>query len=143
MVGRVKTLWRNENLEGENELSASRSGLLPSPLLPKGKTLHFKAWTHYMSALASNCVICYIVVVIFLITQDRDLINYFFYSVHIPLQLLQFFIKLCLAVETCTSSWFLHIQSKAKVREISDSSNCFAYIFLTCNFSSIIFETLK
>ena len=143
MVGRVKTLWRNENLEGENELSASRSGLLSSPIPPKGKTLHFKAWIHYISALASNCVISCIVIVIYLITQDRDLINYFFYSIHIPLQLSQFFIKLGVAVETYTSSWLLNIQYKAKMREISDTCNCRTYIFLTYNFSSIIFETLK
>ena len=47
---------KNENLVGENELSASRSGLLPSPF-PAGETLHFKAWTHYVSVLATNCVI--------------------------------------------------------------------------------------
>ena len=53
------------------------------------------------------------------------------------------FIKLCLAVERYTSSWFLYTQYKEKMREISDPSNYFAYLFFTCNFSSIIFETLK
>ena len=76
------------------------------------ETLHFKAWTHYMSVLPSNCVIFYIVIVIYLITQDRDLINYIFYSIHIPLQLSQFFIKLCLAFETYISSLLLYIQYK-------------------------------
>ena len=47
-----------------------------------------------MSVLASNCVICYIVIVIYLITQDIDLINYIFYSIHIPLQFSQFFDKI-------------------------------------------------
>ena len=97
---------------------------------PSRKTLHFKAWTHYMSVLASNCVIFYIVIVIYLITQDRDFINYIFSSIHIPLQLSQFFIKLCLAFETYTSSLLSYIQYKEKMREISDPSNYFALSFL-------------
>ena len=97
---------------------------------PSRKTLYFKARTHYMRVLASNCVIFYIVIVIYLITQDRDLINYIFYSINIPLQFSQFFIKLCLAFETYISSLLLYIQYKDKMREISDPSNYFAWSFL-------------
>ena len=83
-----------------------------------------------MSILASNCVICYIVIVIYLITQDIDLINYIFYLIHIPLQFSQFFDKIVLGSWDMLLPGFYIYSTKKKWEKYLTLLFCISFLYL-------------